>query len=274
MYEGMSSARAIIVAAGRGSRMGQHTAEQPKCLLEFAGKPLLEWQLTSLRAAGVTDVTLVGGYRADMLEGFGLPVVRNQEWAETNMVYSLMCAHETFLAAADNPVIVCYSDIVYESRVLRALLAASGEAATVVDRNWADLWKLRFENPLDDAETLDMDADGALTDIGQKADSMEQIKGQYIGLTRFSPAAAGRFVEAHQAIGEMMPGKTSEKCYFTDILKAMIMRGEKVQAALTDGGWLEFDSGTDRAAFQDLLERNELGRFWSPENVTRKGVAG
>ena len=60
---------AIILAAGRGSRMNSLTAERPKCLLPLAGRPLLEWQTSSLRKAGMKDIHAVLGYLSDRIEG-------------------------------------------------------------------------------------------------------------------------------------------------------------------------------------------------------------
>ena len=49
----------IILAAGRGSRMSNLTEERPKCMVELAGKPLLHWQLSALRRAGISSILAV-----------------------------------------------------------------------------------------------------------------------------------------------------------------------------------------------------------------------
>ncbi|MFZ9450262.1 MAG: NTP transferase domain-containing protein, partial [Alphaproteobacteria bacterium] len=63
--------RAIILAAGRGSRMRQLTDERPKCLVPLRGRPLLEWQLEALRGAGIREIGIVTGYRREMLASRG-----------------------------------------------------------------------------------------------------------------------------------------------------------------------------------------------------------
>ena len=60
--------RAIILAAGEGTRLRPHTLDRPKCLVELAGKSLLEHQVSSLRANGIDSITVVTGYRASMIE--------------------------------------------------------------------------------------------------------------------------------------------------------------------------------------------------------------
>src|SRR5438045_673554 len=84
--------RAVILAAGRGSRMGPLTDATPKCLLPLGGRPLLEWQVAALRGAGIDTVGIVRGYNAHLFDGRALTTFENPRWAETNMVASLACA--------------------------------------------------------------------------------------------------------------------------------------------------------------------------------------
>jgi choline kinase len=111
--------KAIILAAGRGSRMKSLTDEHPKCLVELRGKPLLEWQLESLRAAGISDIAVVTGYKREVLAERGLSEFHNPRWAETNMVSSLACA-ESWLQG--EPCIVSYSDIFYSPVAVQSLI--------------------------------------------------------------------------------------------------------------------------------------------------------
>lgn len=79
--------KAIILAAGRGSRMKGLTDQKPKCLVELRGKTLLEWQLKALREAGVSEIAVVTGYRRELLAAYGLTEFHNPRWAETNMLH-------------------------------------------------------------------------------------------------------------------------------------------------------------------------------------------
>src|SRR5580700_8119749 len=99
--------RAVILAAGRGSRMGQFGDDRPKCLIELEGKPLIERQIAALRRGGADEIGVVRGYRAEMINVPGLSYFSNSRWAETNMVLSLAAA-ATWLRLG--PVIVSYAD--------------------------------------------------------------------------------------------------------------------------------------------------------------------
>ena len=86
--------KAIILAAGRGSRMKNMTNEQPKCLVDLNGKTLLERQLESLKKAGIEDIGIVTGYKHEMLKKYELVEFHNPLWEKTQMVSSLACASE------------------------------------------------------------------------------------------------------------------------------------------------------------------------------------
>ena len=61
----MSSSKVIIVAAGRGRRLGPETEDIPKCMVRVAGQPILHWQLRAFAAAGLSDIVVVRGYLVD-----------------------------------------------------------------------------------------------------------------------------------------------------------------------------------------------------------------
>ena len=85
--------KGIILAAGRGSRMGLLTNNLPKCRTVFKGKELIQWQMESLQRAGINDIAVVRGYLANTFD-LNVKYFDNKRWAETNMVMSLLSANE------------------------------------------------------------------------------------------------------------------------------------------------------------------------------------
>ena len=158
--------KAIILAARRGSRMGNITDDRPKCLVEVRGKLLLDWQITALREAGIQEIAIVTGYRRELLVGRGLVEFNNSRWAETNMVSSLDCARSWLIEA---PCVVSYSDIFYDAVAIRSLMNSSALLAVTYDPNWLLLWEKRFGEPLMDAETFRVGTIGTLIEIGESA---------------------------------------------------------------------------------------------------------
>lgn len=243
--------RAIILAAGRGSRMGQLGDERPKCLVEFVGKPLIERQVAALRAGAAQAVGVVRGYRAEMIELPNLTYFHNERWAETNMVMSLATAAEWLNAG---PVIISYADIFYRHELVRELAAASGDIVITYDRAWRSLWSRRFVDPLADAETFRADASGRLIEIGNKASSIDEICGQYMGLLKFTPHG-WRDVEALLAT---LDAQTRDRLDMTGLLQRLLRQNVAIETIGTDGQWGEIDNPSDLALYECMTKHGEL----------------
>lgn len=251
--------RAVILAAGEGNRLRPYTNGQPKCLARLAGTPLLVHQTETLRDAGITDVTIVTGYRADQIAALGYATRHNPDYASTNMVASLMYAAD--LLDGGDDVLIAYGDIVYELRVIEALRAGHGPLCTIVDQSWLTLWRVRHDDPLADAETLKLDQAGNIREIGRKATSYDDIEGQYIGLTRVRADTAPALIAAYRRLQENAypDGRAVAGMYMTDFLQHLIDRGMSVRPVLIDGGWLEVDSASDLDLYNRLHREGRLG---------------
>lgn len=235
--------KAIILAAGRGSRMKDLTEERPKCLVELHGKTLLARQLEALRAAGISKIAIVTGYKRELLANRGLVEFHNARWAETNMVSSLACAQEWLEAA---PCIVSYSDIFYDAAAVCSLMASTASLAVTYDPDWLELWTQRFGDPLLDAETFRLTPEHTLAEIGNKPKSVEEVQGQYMGLLRFTP-------EGWAEVLRIRSGLTSAQCdkmHMTGTLQKVIEAGHVAIAAIPySGTWGEVDSAEDLASY-------------------------
>lgn len=250
----MTGCSAVILAAGRGSRLGALTDARPKCLVELGGKALLDWQLGALRAAGVDSVHVVVGYRKELIEARGVSTITNAEWATSNMVASLMCAIERLTP----PLIVSYADIVYSPALVRRLLASEHELSITYDLEWRALWERRFEDPLSDAETFRIDADGRVREIGGKPRSVTDVQGQFMGLLKLS-ASAVAWIQELVAAQEGARNKLDS----TTLLMRLISSGKPLHGVPTTGGWCEVDDAADLAVAQALLAE---GRLADPAN--------
>jgi choline kinase len=236
--------KAIILAAGRGSRMKSLTDERPKCLVELRGKPLLEWQLESLRAADISDIAVVTGYKRELLAGRGLSEFHNPRWAETNMVSSLACA-ESWLQG--EPCIVSYSDIFYSPVAVQSLINCEATLAVTYDPNWLQLWTERFGDPLLDAETFRLSATHTLAEIGNKPQSVDDVQGQYMGLLRFTPEG---WAEVVRLRAELSP-QQRDSMHMTNTLQRVIDAGRvQIEAVAYTGEWGEVDSSEDLSVYQ------------------------
>ena len=237
--------KVIILAAGMGTRLMPHTSDRPKCMVLLAGKSILSYQLQVLRNHGLDDISIVTGYQQEKLIASGAARICNDDYATTNMVYSLFCAREVL--SQEQEVLVAYADIIYSDSVLDSLLAATSHICVAVDLKWQDYWCKRFDDPLSDAETLRLDTSGRVLELGQKPKSLDDIQGQYIGLMKFSVEGVATLIKCYdQAVAEgTLGGKSVERAYMTDLLQHVIDSGYAIESVPIHGQWIEIDSKQD-----------------------------
>jgi len=225
--------KVIILAAGRGSRMGEKTADKPKCLSLVYGKTLLERALDASHAIlDKKDVIVIGGYRREMLAPFSSNIIFNSDWESTNIMGSLLVADE-FLRSQD--CLVVYSDILFDAQDLLALFESQGASVLSV-KDWESIWNRRFDQPLDDLEKFQFDPDsGLLLDIGGSPSSLIDIQGQFAGMWRTTPE-----------LWSILRGiEGLEQMDTTTVLRLSLERGAKIQVIFGKGPWFEFDHISD-----------------------------
>jgi phosphoenolpyruvate phosphomutase len=120
---------AVVLAAGRGKGLEAVTAERPRVMLEIGGRPLLRWLLEAFKKAGINEVTVVGGYRADAIEPSGINLLVNARHADTGELVSLDCA----VPALRADTLICYGDLLFRSYLVRELVDGHAEFTVAVD---------------------------------------------------------------------------------------------------------------------------------------------
>jgi choline kinase len=243
--------RAVILAAGRGSRMGAIGEGRPKCLVELADKPLIRRQIEALRGGGISTIGIVRGYLGNMVNVEDVTYFENPRWAETNMVMSLAAAASWLQS---DSVVISYADIFYGRDIVRDLAVSSGDLVVAYDRGWRSLWTRRFADPLSDAETFRIDARGDLIDIGRRTTQIEDIEGQYMGLLKFTPQA-WRAVEALLA---SVDTKTRDRMDMTTLLRTLLESSFSIKTVGLAGQWGEIDSSGDLELYEKMIREGDL----------------
>lgn len=243
--------KAIILAAGRGTRLAPLTDAVPKCMVEYNGCTIVNTILDAVNSCGIQDVSIVGGYKIGILKKHlaerKVKFYMNDEFAVTNMVHSLFCAS----AEMDDDVIISYSDIIYSKSVLERLIAETSPVSVVIDKKWMDLWKIRMENPLDDAESLKLDAENNILELGSKTNDYSDIQGQYIGLIKIRKEAWKKIINFYSTLDRsaLYDGKDFDNMYMTTFLQKIINELMPAKAVIIEGGWIEIDSIKDLESY-------------------------
>lgn len=250
--------KVIILAAGKGTRLRPYTNDRPKCMAPLVGKPMLDRQLEVLRRGGVDDITLVGGYQADKIQAPGVSLVTNPRYDETNMVATLFCAAGVMKPGED--LLITYGDIVFEDRVLQAVLNTDADVVLGADREWRRLWEIRMDDPLSDAETFKMTDGNRVIELGKKPESYADAQAQYMGVIKVRGDKVADFLRAYEAMDREAEydGKDFDNMYMTSFIQYLIDAGWDVRAALVDNGWLEVDTTDELEEYEAMARQGCL----------------
>tara|TARA_B100000035_G_scaffold278357_1_gene257276 strand:- start:23986 stop:24705 length:720 start_codon:yes stop_codon:yes gene_type:complete len=237
--------RAIILAAGRGSRLNNITKDKPKCLVEINKKTLLERQIDTFKKSNIIKISIVKGYLHEKIINKDITKeFFNDSWMDTNMVYSLTKASK-WLNESDN--IISYGDIFYSKKILNNLIEEKNDIVISYDHNYKYLWEKRFENPLIDLETFVIDENGFLLEVGNKPKNYEKINGQYMGLLKITKIG---WLKIKSILDEL----DYKNMDMTTLLNTLIKRNIKIKAIKNVGIWGEIDTEEDIKVYEETHE--------------------
>jgi choline kinase len=250
--------KAVIIGAGRGSRLGSKTDVLPKTLVPVMGRTMLDFILDALSEGGIRreDIVFVSGYAEGEVRARhpDLTFVRNDDWANNNILLSLLTAREHLAEGF----VSTYADIVYEGDIVREL-AASPHAITLgCDVRWRRRYVDRSQHPETDAEKLRA-VGSRVVEISRRIDS-EQATGEFIGVLKMTASGAREFLDAFDraratyAGGPFREGRTFERAYLIDLLQTMLEAGTEMHHVDTNGAYMELDT------LEDLAQAE---RWWS-----------
>jgi len=237
--------RAVILAAGRGKRLGALTADRPKPLLAVRGRPLLEWIIVGLRDEGLSEFLCVVGYLGDRIrEYFGTGARRGvrMDYVEQGGRHGTGAALQLGRSfAGDEPVVMSYGDILTDPRHYAALLgrARGAHADAVMGIN----------------RLPDVSAGAAVLLEGDRVTGIIEKPPPDAGLSDWNQAGVTAFGPAIWQVHDDLPLTPRGEYELTEGIAMLIRQGSDVRAVRFDGFWS--DVGTPEA-----LEEAE--RLWRP----------
>jgi len=220
--------QALILAAGRGQRLGAHVEQFPKCLLQVGGRSLLDHQLSMLAAAGIHDVCVVAGYHHNAVARVCLGrahVINNPKWAETNSLYSLWLSRHW----ATGQLVVMNCDVLADQRVLSRLLENTS-SSFAFDSNSGK-----------DEEHMKIELSGRILRSMSKTLHASQVHGENVGMLHFSAADARElFSHAGAIIGD-----GGKNMWMAAAVQALARENALVGVDVRDLSWIEIDYQKD-----------------------------
>jgi choline kinase len=239
--------KAIILAAGEGSRLGRICEKLPKCLVSIEDNTLLEIQINTLHACGIDDISVVRGHEGDKINIPGLEYYDNLNYADTNMLQSLFCARKELVG----DVLILYADILYEEQVIRRFLESSHDIAIGVMVNWKEAIQQRSKVALEKLEMVYFDSENRVQKIGKELIEEYETQGQFIGIVRCSRRGleilTRNYDRAKKHYSKKPFGQADvfERAGLTDMFRDMTELGVPLHCIIIERGWMEIDTPED-----------------------------
>lgn len=179
--------QAIILAAGRGSRLKNMTSDKPKTFNKFNKKKYIDIIIENFLKNRLKKINIVVGYKKKLFERYKHKKIFNSKWKSSSIFFSLYKAKKLL---SNESCIISYSDIIFKKSAIKLLKESKGEIVILNNSNWKKTWKLRFKKPLNDLESFEYSKNTKgfyLTKIGSRVKNISQIKGQFAGLFKITP---------------------------------------------------------------------------------------
>jgi choline kinase len=256
----------IILAAGEGKRLRHLTKDIPKCLVTLFGKSILQRQIEIYKKLNIKEIIIITGYKSDKIKIENIKKYYNKEYDSTNMLETLFCAENEL----EGCVIISYGDIIFEKENLEVLINSKEDISVVIDKKWKKYWFARMDDPIKDAESLKLDSDGYITNIGESVRNIDEIDGQYIGLMKFQNEGLKIMKEFYKktkaqsektGINPLNPDIPFKKSYITDFIRGLIHEGYKIKAIPIENGWLELDTYQDYETYNKMFTEGTISNF-------------
>ena len=239
--------KVIILAAGMSSRLRPLTSNKPKCMLKLFNETPLERQIKIFRNYNINDITIVTGYRSEVIDVSNVNYVKNENYETTNINESLFCA----LEPSNSPVLVTYSDIVFEPKIVQQMLEITNDIRLAVRINWKECYQNRTMHPLSEAENVLIE-NGRILETRKnisKALENQQI-GEFLGIMMLSSEQIKILLERYSDLkknhtGTFHSSSSLHTAYLTDMLQEMIDFGVRINPVFAEGRWFEIDTLED-----------------------------
>lgn len=233
--------KALILAAGLGTRLRPITDTRPKSMVEVNGKPILFKQIDNLLENGIEDITVIAGYRSEMMvEAINkfyknIKIIINDVYDKTNNMYSAYMAIDDMY---DNEFLLMNADVYYDSGILEELVKNDYKNSIVVE--------VGIYNDENMKVTC---VDGRVTDIS-KAISEDNAYGVSIDVYKFSKEGSKVFYEK---VKEIIEDK-KEINQWTEVALNEVLKLVEFNPCPLEGRWMEIDNHEDLVKAESIFD--------------------
>jgi len=238
--------KAIIIAAGYGSRLGNHTKKIPKALIDVNGKSILKRQTELLQANGITEIIVVTGPNQEKFLDKKLKYVKDNFYKNHDQLGSLMEARNFF----NSELLILFSDVLFDNQILSKIINSNEEFNIAIDLNWKKKYTGRTEHPISQADLV-LIQNNLVFKIKKNLIPENNSKiGEFVGIIKLSLKGAEKFVNHYENLENSMNEKMDQikpikKWYLTNMLQNLIDDDNSIFPIIIEGDWCEIDTVQD-----------------------------
>jgi phosphoenolpyruvate phosphomutase len=239
--------KAIILAAGMGSRLGNLTKELPKPLIDVNGKSIIERQILSFRKAGINEITIVTGYKKDKFIFEDVEYAFNPKYEEVGQAFSLMTARKQI----SGDVIISFGDTIFEDKIIEQILNTKNDIVIGVEPKWREYYEKRMDNPPAISDFIAI-KNGKIIKLFRNLKEFDEdcIITEFSGLFKLSAKGSKIITEKYEFLEQNHSGKfhdavSLKKAKMIELLQELYENGVSMEAISLKGKWCEIDTPHD-----------------------------
>ena len=234
----------LILASGKGTRLGSLTASKPKCMVKINNKTILDYSIPVFKY--FKKVLMVVGYKKNLIMDKikNIKYVENKNFQNSNMVESIFKARKLI----NDNLVIMYSDIIFDVKIITDILKLKKNIMPI-NSNWLNLWKLRMNTReiYQDAENISVLKE-EIIEIGTKI-KHKLPKYQFMGILKILKNDYYKLFKFYKKL-------KNNKIDFTSFLNLAIKNKIiKIKALQTKKFWFEIDTKKDCAIASKLLKK-------------------
>jgi len=228
--------KAIIIAAGLGTRIPQITKKKPKCLIRINNQTLIKRQIDFFRSLNINKIAVVRGFMKNKINYKSITYFNNKNYKKNEQLDSLFCAKKFF----NDDIIVCFSDIIYEKKILNKIIKTKKDISIAVDKKWKNRYLKRFDHPFSQADKV-ISKNGKVLKIGKNIPTCKS-NGEFLGIFRFSKVIAPILIKNYMKIKKTYNSKSLQ---IHDFFNYLVKKKITVYPLYVKGKYMEIDTFND-----------------------------
>ncbi len=237
--------KSLIMAAGPGSRIPQFTKSIPKCLIKIANKPLIIRQIEILKKNKINDIAIIRGYKKNKINFKNIKYFENKNFSNNDQLDSLFCALDYF----NDDILITFSDIIYDSKILTKIIKSSGSFILAVEKNWKTRYAKRYDHPTSQADKVVIKRNKVL-EVGKKI-PINKANGEFLGIFKISKNMCKNLGTYYKKIKKK---QKTNKLQMHDFFNFLIKCNINIMPCYIKGRYMEIDTYNDYEIARNIFK--------------------